>query len=133
ESLLIGPKEAGPADPDAFGRWRTPALQAIWETLTRFAGGTAKLTVVASCRYRNDQFGKALIPVGPLPVGALFRLMGWFPGLRRLSVGARARLAGRLDGHPRAVEFANDPAEHALAACEERNGRHWAPPAEPTA
>ena len=58
--------------------------------------------------------------------------MGWFPGLRRLSVGSRARLAGRLDGHPRAVEFANDLVEHALDAWEERKGRDWALPAEPT-
>ncbi len=87
--------------------------------------------MVASCRYRNDQFGRALIPVGPLPAGALFRLMAWFPGLRRLSVGSRFRLAELLDGHPRAVEFANDLVEYALDAWEDRTGRAWALPAEP--
>jgi tetratricopeptide (TPR) repeat protein len=133
ESLLIGPEEVSPADPAAFGQWRTPALQAIWETLTQFARDTSKLTVVASCRYRNDDFRKALIPVGPLPAGALFRLMGWFPGLQRLSVGSRLRLASMLDGHPRAVEFANDLVEHALDSWEEKTGRAWTLPAEPTA
>jgi tetratricopeptide (TPR) repeat protein len=133
ESLLVGPEETDAADPDAFGQWRTPALQAIWQTLTNFARDTDKLTVVASCRYRNDDFGKSLIPVGPLPAGALFRLMGWFPGLRRLSVSCRAQLTGRLDGHPRAVEFANDLVEHVLDRWEEKNGRDWALPAEPTA
>ncbi len=102
ESLLVGPERTEQADPDAFGQWRTPALQAIWESLTEFARDTGKLVVVASCRYRNESFGKALIPVGPLPAGAMFRLMGWFPALQRLSVGSRDRLAGRLDGHPRA-------------------------------
>jgi tetratricopeptide (TPR) repeat protein len=132
ESLLIGPEDVGPADPNAFAQWLTPALQAIWETLVRFAGSTAKLIVVASCRYRNDDFRRALIPVGPLPAGALFRLMGWYPGLRRLSVGSRFRLAGRLDGHPRAVEFANDLVEHALDDWEERKGRAWTLPPEPS-
>jgi tetratricopeptide (TPR) repeat protein len=131
ESLLIGPEDIGPADPDAFGQWRTPALQAIWETLQQFANHTNNLTVVASCRYRNDDFRQALIPVGPLLAGALFRLMGWFPGLWRLSVPSRARLAERLDGHPRAVEFAIDLVEHALYEWEEKKGRAWAVAAEP--
>ena len=124
ESLLIGPSQAG-GDPDAFGRWRTPALEKIWKTLTEFAEHTGKVVLVASCRYRNDDFGRALIPVGPLPAGALFRLMGWFPGLRRLSVNSRARLAVKLDGHPRAVEFANDLIAHAIDAWEARTGRDW--------
>jgi hypothetical protein len=50
ESLLIGPEEVGLADPDAFGRWRTPALQAIWETLAQFAHDTAKLHAAIATR-----------------------------------------------------------------------------------
>ena len=30
ESLLIGPEDVGPADPNTFGQWRTPALKVIW-------------------------------------------------------------------------------------------------------
>jgi tetratricopeptide (TPR) repeat protein len=131
ESLLIGPEDVGPADAEAFGQWRTPALQAIWQTLRQFARDTDKVTMVASCRYRHDDFRQALIPVGPLPPGALFRLMGWYPGLRRLSVRSRARLTDRMDGHPRAVEFANDLVEHALDDWKERKGRAWTLPVEP--
>jgi len=131
ESLLVGPDEVVPADSAAFGQWRSPALKAIWGILKDFAQDTRKLVLVASCRYRNDDFGKALIPVGPLPAGALFRLMGWFPGLRRLTVASRALLAAKLDGHPRAIEFANDLVEHALDAWEGKVGREWTPPAEP--
>ena len=99
ESLLIGPEEVGPADPEAFGQWRTPALQAIWETLVQIAGDTAKLVVVASCRYRNDDFRRVLIPVGPLPAGALFRLDGVVPR-PAAAVGRVAGPAGAPAGRP---------------------------------
>jgi tetratricopeptide (TPR) repeat protein len=132
ESLLVGPEEVGSAVPDALGQWSTPALQAIWATLKDFAQHSGKVVLVASCRYRNDDFGKAVVPVGPLPAGALFRLMGWFPGLRRLSIASRARLVAELDGHPRAVEFANDLIVDALDAWEEKTGREWTLSAEAT-
>jgi tetratricopeptide (TPR) repeat protein len=132
ESLLVGPEEIeAAADPEAFGQWREPALAAIWDTLVQFSQATSALHVVASCRYRNDSFRAGLIPVSPLPADALFRLMGWFPALRRLSVDARARLVNRLDGHPRAVEFANDLVEHQRLEWEERQGREWRLPDPP--
>ena len=46
-----------------------------------------------------------LVPFSRLPDDALWRLMGWFGSLRRLSVGSRGKLVERLAGHPRAVEF----------------------------
>jgi hypothetical protein len=63
-----------------------------------------------------------LLPVSPLPPDALYRLIGWFPALRRLSAGNRARLVDRLAGHPRAVEYANDLLAHALVIWEGRHG-----------
>jgi tetratricopeptide (TPR) repeat protein len=63
---------------------------------------------VGSCRYRNEDFGKALIPVSPLSPDALYRMTAWFRWLRRLSPWTRLRLSERLHGHPRAVEFADD-------------------------
>ena len=134
ESLLVGPGDDGdgPPDPAAFGQWRTPALAALWSVLDRFAGGTDKLHVVASCRYRHDDFRKALVPVPPLPDDALFRLMGWFDGLRRLSTGSRARLVGCLAGHPRAVEYADDLIQKALEDWEDTRGP-WRLPDPPTA
>ena len=104
---MVGPGDDGdgPPDPAAFGQWRTPALGAIWSVLPQFAEDGDKLHVVASCRYRNTDFRpKHLMPVPPLPPDALFRLMGWFDGLRRLSTGARVRLVERLAGHAGAVE-----------------------------
>jgi tetratricopeptide (TPR) repeat protein len=86
---------------------------------------------VASCRYINDDFGDALIPVNLLPDDAVFRMMEWFPALRRLSVPSRRMLVDRLDGHPRAVEFANDLIQDALSRWGRRYGE-WRLPDRPT-
>src|SRR5207248_1135744 len=56
----------------------------------------------------NDDFQDASLPVTPLPPDALFRLTEWFETLQGLAALTRARLAQRLDGHPRAVEYAED-------------------------
>ena len=133
ESLLVGPPDdgSGPPDPAAFGTWHEPALGSIWSHLRRVAEDGDQLTLVATCRYRNTDFRPGyLIPVSPLPPAALFRLMGWFDGLRRLSSTSRARLLGRLDGHPRAVEFTDDLIRHALDQWEEDHGP-WRLPDSP--
>ncbi len=112
ESLLIGPKDD--AYSSTFGQWAEPALATIWKTIDQMARDTKKFYVIASCRYRNDDFLNALLQVTPLPVDALFRLTEWFPSLQKLSTTTRARLVSRLDGHPRAVEYANDLVKNAL-------------------
>jgi hypothetical protein len=148
ESLLIGPQGAGPGialpggdgergslnDPDGngdlafgggdrrFAAWRSVELQQIWRLLVEMARSGDRTWVVASCRYRNEDFDRDTIPVSPLPADALYRLMGWFPALRRLTGITRARLVERLAGHPRAVEFANDLVGDALSRWEDRHG-----------
>ena len=131
ESLLIGPDDPRNDDPAAFGAWRSPALATLWSTLKGYAEATDRLFVVASCRYINDDFGDALIPVNLLPDDAVFRMMEWFPALRRLSVPSRRMLVDRLDGHPRAVEFANDLIQDALSRWGRRYGE-WRLPDRPT-
>ena len=84
ESLLIGPDDPPNDDPAAFAAWRSPALATLWSTLKGYAEATDKLFVVASCRYINDDFGDALIPVNLFPDDAVFRMMEWFPALRQL-------------------------------------------------
>jgi hypothetical protein len=131
ESLLQGPDavslETAP-DPDAFGAWRSDALQRLWRVVVDLAGATENLYVVASCRYRNDDLTAALLPVSPLAEADLFRLMAWFPALRRLSARARARLAARLSGHPRAVELLDALVADSIRSWENANGE-WTPPA----
>ncbi|MCP4659412.1 MAG: tetratricopeptide repeat protein, partial [bacterium] len=122
ESLLVGPDDPRAAgDEGAMGEWRSAALGAIWQALRELAG-QRELMVVASCRYRHPDFAGTLVPVSPLQPDALYRMMRWFPGLRRLSGAARVALVSRLAGHPRAVEFANDLIAHSLAAWEDDHG-----------
>ncbi|HEX5270816.1 MAG TPA: CHAT domain-containing protein, partial [Gemmataceae bacterium] len=112
ESLLIGPAEAVSERPDerAFAAWKSEELCDLWRTLRETAEGSGKLWLIATCRYQNDDLlaAGALLPVTPLPPDALFRLTGWFETLQQLATPTRARLADRLDGHPRAVEYADD-------------------------
>ncbi|HND53365.1 MAG TPA: TIR domain-containing protein, partial [Pirellulaceae bacterium] len=114
ESLLVAPRSGAAASAAAtetlqdFAEWRRTALRAIWQLLVALARDSGKLHVVASCRYVNDDLADATLPVSPLPLDALYRLLNWFPALRRLAGETRARLASRLDGHPRAAEDAND-------------------------
>ena len=82
------------------------------------ARGSKKFYLVASCRYRHEDFGDALLPVSPLPPDALFRLTAWHPALQQL----HARTRARLDGHPRAVDYANDLVAKALIDWKDRHG-----------
>ncbi|MGE0642341.1 MAG: TIR domain-containing protein [Nitrospira sp.] len=131
ESLLQGPDHVSVTDaPDseAFGEWRSDVLRDLWRMLVHLSGAVGNLYVVASCRYRNDDLAVGLQPVTPLADGDLFRLMAWFPALRRLSAGTRVRLAGRLAGHPRGVEFMEDLVSTAIRKWEETQGE-WSMPA----
>ncbi len=127
DSLLVG--VATERDETAFADWSTPTLAAIWQSAVDLAGDSGRLFLVASCRYRNQVFGRALVPLSPLPADAMYRMLGWFPALRRLCPANRARLVGRLAGHPRAVEFAETLVGHHLAAWEQRRG-DWPAPAD---
>lgn len=129
ESLLVGPKDNEAA---AFGQWVEPALQVIWQNAAQMAEGSDEFYLIASCRYRNQAFGDALLAVTPLPPDALFRLAEWFPALRRLTTRSRARLVDRLDGHPRAVEHANDLVKDALTQWRNTKG-DWSLPEPPSA
>ncbi len=124
ESLLIGPGDED--DGAAFGQWASPDLERLWEATAQLAEGSGKLYLVASVRYRNASYDDVSIPVSPLPRDALFRLTEWFPSLRKLTVVGRARLAEKLEGHPRGVEYANDLVKHTLRQWKDRYGA-WEP------
>ncbi|HEV8344941.1 MAG TPA: tetratricopeptide repeat protein [Vicinamibacterales bacterium] len=133
ESLLVGPRDAKSSDAtDTFASWHSDSLRQIWLTLLTAAHESGKLHLVASCRYRNDDFKAATIPVSPLPPDALYRLMMWCAGLRRLAGQTRARLVDALAGHPRAVEFADDLIVDSLRRWEDRHGA-WQLPEPPGA
>lgn len=130
ESLLQGPDDVSlksAPNSDVFGGWRSEDLQQLWRTLVQLAEASGTLFIVASCRYRNADFEDHLVTVSPLDAADTFRLMAWFPSLRRLSIRSRMRLTQRLSGHPRAVQFADDLVRAAIRAHERRNGDWIAP------
>ena len=120
ESVLNGPEDGD--GEEAFGEWVEPELQMIWQHADQIARDSESYCLVASCRYRHQDFGDALMPVSPLPPDALFRLMAWHPFLQNLHVRTRARLVGRLDGHPRAVDYADDLVAKALMDWRNKQG-----------
>ncbi len=120
ESLLHGPEYE---DPDLFGEWREEEVRKIWQMLrTAAESGTGSLVLVGSCRYRHGDFRDARVPVPPMTANALFRMMGWFPALRRLAIRSRVQLVERLAGHPRAVEFLDGLLGESLRQWEDRYG-----------
>jgi tetratricopeptide (TPR) repeat protein len=130
ESLLQGPDAVSldtAPDSDALGAWRSDGLRGLWRGVLDLAGTVGNLYVVASCRYRNDDLDGARLSVSPLADVDLFRLMSWFPALRRLSTPTRGRLAARLSGHPRAVEFLEALIAASIRTWESSHGE-WAPP-----
>jgi tetratricopeptide (TPR) repeat protein len=135
ESLLVGPAEAPGDRPDegAFGAWKSDELRELWRMLRETAAGSDKLWLIATCRYQNDDLLAAgtLLPVTPLPPDALFRLTGWFETLQQLATPTRARLANRLDGHPRAVEYAEDLVRAGLDRRRRKHGE-WRLPQPPS-
>ena len=102
ESVMKGPQSD---DAEAAGDWRDGAAE-VWRVLREVqAASKGRLAVVASCRYRNPDLQPHLLSLGQMTDDALFRLMGWFAGLRRLAAANRGVLADRLAGHPRAVDY----------------------------
>ncbi|MEM8558922.1 MAG: tetratricopeptide repeat protein [Bacteroidota bacterium] len=127
ESLMEDPATA---DAEAFGTWRSPAIETIWQALRQGAEQSERLVLVASVRYRHPDFDGAYVPVTDLGPHAVFRLMAWFPALRRLSAATRAKLVGKLQGHPRAVEFLDALLRDALRKWEDRRGSWRMPDTE---
>jgi len=120
ESLLNRPDNG---DGDVLRAWRDPEAETLWRELVRMAqtsGG--RLALLASCRYRHSDFGSGLIPFSRLPDDAVWRMLGWFPSLRRLSAVSRARLVTQLAGHPRAVTWLDALVSYAILQWEEQHG-----------
>jgi hypothetical protein len=102
ESLQTGPAEG---DPQELADWRNGDCARFWTGLRDLQReNPGRIAVLASTRYRHPDFG-AVVAFDSLPPDALWRMLLWFPSLRRLSEDSRGRLVGRLAGHPRAVEF----------------------------
>jgi hypothetical protein len=122
ESLQIDPAEG---DPEEFAEWRNGDCAKFWNgllELQREAPG--RLAVLASSRYRHRDFG-SVMPFDGLPQDALWRMLLWFPSLRRLSEKSRVWLLGKLSGHARAVEFLDRLIDASIRQWEYEHGSIW--------
>jgi tetratricopeptide (TPR) repeat protein len=119
ESLQTGPAETDGGD---FAEWRDRDCASLWNGLLRVQRESpGRLAVLASTRYRHQDFG-AVVPFDSLPANALWRMLLWFPSLRKLSEDSRGRLLQRLAGHPRAVELLDGLIEEAIRRWEPEHG-----------
>jgi len=101
ESLQIGPATD---DPGALGSWR-PGADTWWSEMERLAVENGCL-VLASTRYAWEGLSpRAHLGVDPMSPADSRRLIDSFDALQDLPPEARARLADRVDGHPRTVEL----------------------------
>jgi tetratricopeptide (TPR) repeat protein len=101
EALQIGPDEG---DPEDLGSWR-PGLEAWWREMERFAEEEGCL-VLTTTRYAWEGLStRAHVALTPLAKADSLRLVDTFPALGNLPLDVRLRLAERVDGHPRTVEW----------------------------
>ena len=120
ESMMVGPEDD---NPQAVGKWRDEQCAALWHELSRrVEQQPGKLALLASCRYQHPDLRNAQVSFRQLPDDALWRLMGWFPALRRLSLESRGKFIERLAGHPRSVEFLEQLIKQTMDRWEETHG-----------
>jgi len=122
ESLMEGPDNE---EPDALGRWKNQELANIWQLLKMMCA--ERLCVIGSCRYRNRDFNDCTIPVSEMGDNAIYRMMGWFDGLRSLSLPNRATLVSLVHGHPMVVELLDDLTKNAMTDWKDTSGK-WETP-----
>lgn len=119
ELVMTGPRGE---DAEAVGVWRDE-VRDIWQALLRLqAASQDRLAVVASCRYKNRDLDLHILPLGRMTNDAVFRLMGWFGGLRRLAVPNRMELVRRVADHPRAVDYVDTLVREKLTRWAQRYG-----------
>ena len=133
ESLQVGPTAD---DPDALGTWISAEAGALWQGLADLARRQpTSFALLASTRYRHDDFRNDIVELGALPPDAMWRLLGWLPALRRLSAPTRAALVGgnrgaeteaardgSLDGHPRSAVMLDALVARVIARVEDDHG-----------
>ncbi len=100
ESLQAGPSSD---DPEILGSWR-PGVEPWWREMERLADDG--VLVLASTRYAWSGLGpRSHLGVGPLIPADSLRMIDSFSALQDLPLNVRTRLAAKVDGHPRTIEF----------------------------
>ncbi len=99
ETLQEGPEGD---DATALGSW-SKAGRPVWEALERLSSGGR---VVVTTRYGwRGLSEKAWVRIDPMREADVLRMVDTWPTLRELPRSVQAKIAARVDGHPRTVEF----------------------------
>jgi tetratricopeptide (TPR) repeat protein len=89
-----------------IGRFRDAELRRFWEILLAATSAPGPLGLLVSSRYLPEETPRsAELPLPPLRRYDVIRLLSWMPTLGRLPAEDRAWLAGKIDGHPRTIEY----------------------------
>lgn len=98
--------QTGPAtdDPAALGSWRL-GLEDWWREMERLAEDDGCLVLVTTRYAWEGLSSRAHVGLPPLEKADSLRLIASFEALTDLPLDVRVRLAERVDGHPRTVEF----------------------------
>lgn len=101
ESLQAGPRNE---DHSTLGTWK-PAALPFWHAL-RQLDEEGDEPILLSTRYLwSDLTERAWIGVGPMERADSLRLADSLPALQKLPWEHRMRIAERVDGHPRTLEY----------------------------
>ena len=101
ESLQEGPKTE---DARALGAWR-PGAEAWWRALERLEAEGDGLIFLTTRYLWSDLGERAWVGIGSMSPADSLRMIDCFPSLARLPREVRTRIAERVDGHPRTVEY----------------------------
>lgn len=104
ETLQEGPKSEVSR---AMGSWKPEAIS-WWRAMEALS---QKGLVLASTRYTWEELSRnprAWIEIEPMRTSEILRMILSFPTLQSLQAETRLRLAEKIDGHPRTVEFLDD-------------------------
>jgi tetratricopeptide (TPR) repeat protein len=101
ESLQEGPKTG---DSRALGTWR-PGAEAWWRALERLEGEGDGLILLTTRYLWSDLGDRSWVGIGSMGLADSLRMIDSFPSLAKLPREVRTRIAERVDGHPRTVEY----------------------------
>ncbi len=111
------------ADSGDVRRWVDDEARVFWETLAAACAPAGRFGVLASSRYvPRHTPGAALVPLPPMRVADVVRLLRWMPTLGRVPFEHAEWLAGRIDGHPRTVQWLDALVAQRAAAVARRSG-----------
>ena len=101
ESLQAGPRNN---DPSTLGTWKTAALP-FWHALRQLDEESDEPILITTRYLWSDLVERAWIGVGPMERADSLRLADSLPALQKLPREHRMRIAERVDGHPRTLEY----------------------------